>query len=73
MWQNRGRDTDVVIDNLLLGKSCSGVQDFFQIRQLELLALNLNARIHGACAPAGIVPQTSAIAKYCCIPTQFLP
>src|SRR5271165_3033704 len=50
MRQNRRRNPDVVVDDLLLGKPSGGIQNLFQIRQLELLALNLNTRIHCACS-----------------------
>ena len=48
MRHHRRRDADVVVDDLLLGESRRRVQHLFQIRQLELLALNLNGRIHRA-------------------------
>src|ERR1039458_8120575 len=64
MRHHRRRNADVIVDNLLLGESRGGIQDLFQIRQLEFLPLDLNGRIHCAHAPAGIVPQTTPNAKY---------
>ena len=64
MRQHRRRNTHVVVDHLLLGKSRRRIQNLFQIRQLELLALNLNASNPLRDAPAGIVPQTALGAKY---------
>src|ERR1700674_2431022 len=71
MRQYRRSDSDVVIDDLLLGESSGGIQDLFQIRQLELLALDLNGRIHRAGAPTGIVHQTYRNAKYWTPPTLY--
>src|SRR5580700_10348328 len=68
MRHHRRRDANVVVDDLLLVKSRGRIQHFFQIRQLELLPLNLDGRIHCACAPAGIVPETASNTKY--IPLQ---
>src|SRR5579864_8684583 len=45
MRNNRRRDASVVVDHLLLGKSRGGIEHLLQVRQLQMLALNLDSRI----------------------------
>ena len=44
MRNQDGRDAGVVVDDLSLGEAGRGIQDFVQIRQLQLPALNFNHR-----------------------------
>ena len=44
MWHENRRDARVVVNDLSLGKAGRGIQDFVQIRQLQLPALNFNHR-----------------------------
>jgi hypothetical protein len=37
-----GRNAGVVVDDLPLGETGRGIQDFIQVRQLQLFALNFN-------------------------------
>jgi hypothetical protein len=69
--QHCWRNPNVVVDDLLLGKFRGWIKNFVQIRQLELLALNLDSRIHRAYSPAGIVHEITNNAKYG--PTPIFP
>ena len=45
MRKNGGSDTRVIVDNTLLGESRGGIKNLFQVRELQMSALNFNARI----------------------------
>src|SRR5579872_603415 len=47
VWNDRRSYAHVVVDNLLLGETNGRVENFLQIRQLELFSLYLDRRVHG--------------------------
>src|SRR5258708_3552606 len=68
MRHHRRRDANVVVDDLLLGESRGGIQNLFQIRQLELFPLNLDGGIHSAFTPAALCLKSKPDTEY----TPFL-
>ena len=61
MRDKHRRDVRVVVDDLSLGKTASGIQDFVQIGQLQLPALNFNDWCSAHAASLGFDPFTLSI------------